>query len=140
MFGLELTESIEKVSVKIPSESFKDFLLGLRTIIKTGGDLRRYLEEKADTSIDDYKRRIEEYGKSLSILLEIYITVVVVGSIFALILSTVLGLFAGGEMNIQAIQLLLILHFQLLEVQPQMGNNIFILKIIQVHQEVIIHL
>lgn len=108
MFGLELTESIDKVSSRIPSESFKDFLLGLRTIIKTGGDLRRYLEEKSDTFLDAHRRRIEEYGKNLSILLEIYITVVVVGSIFALILSTVLGLFAGGEMNIQTMQLILI--------------------------------
>ena len=107
LFGLELTESIQKVSVKIPSESFKDFLLGLRTVITTGGDLKSYLEEKSDTFLDDHRRRIEEYGKNLSILLEIYITVVIVGSIFALILSTVLGLFAGAEMNIQSIQLLL---------------------------------
>lgn len=107
LFGLELTESIDKVAPKIPSDNFKEMLTGLKATITSGGSLKRYLEEKTETYLKDYRLRVEEFSKSLSILLEIYITVVVVGTIFALILSTIMGLF-GGEVNLQFIQILLV--------------------------------
>jgi flagellar protein FlaJ len=64
----------------------------------SGGDVRMYLKEKTDILIDDYRRRIRKYSQDMSMLVEIYLTVIMVGSIFFIVLTSIMGGSNGSDM------------------------------------------
>ena len=91
MFGLNFSDAIKRESARTPSKSFREILWGINTTITTGGDLRMYLKEKADILIDDYRRRIRKYSQDISMLVEVYLTVIIVGSIFFMVLTSIMS-------------------------------------------------
>ncbi len=95
VFGLSLTEALEKEAKNTPSQKLRELLWGMKKIITSGGDLQSYLVEKGNRFLEDYKRRLEEFSRSMSMMIEIYTTVVIVGSIFAIILSSLMGAISG---------------------------------------------
>ena len=95
VFGLSLIESLDKEAKSVPSQKFKELLWGVKKIITSGGDLQRYLVEKGNRFLDDYKRKLEEFSRSMSMIIEIYTTVVIVGAIFAIVLSALMGAVSG---------------------------------------------
>jgi archaellum biogenesis protein FlaJ (TadC family) len=89
--GLDVTEAITRAIRRSPSSMWSELLVGLKTTITVGGDLAKYLDEKAKGFIDDYKRRLSEFSEFLSMLIEIYITLVVVGIIFFIVITSVMS-------------------------------------------------
>ena len=89
--GLDVPEALTRAMNRSPSPSWTELLAGLKTTITVGGDLGRYLDEKADGFVADYKRRLTEYSNFLTLLIEIYITLVIVGAIFFIIVSSVMS-------------------------------------------------
>ncbi|BFI73017.1 hypothetical protein YN1_0040 [Nanoarchaeota archaeon] len=108
--GLSLPLALKRKAEYSPSKEWASILEGIRSIIMEGGDLETYLYEQARKLADEYKRKIIEYSNNLQIFLEIYITLIVVGVIFLIILTTLMGSIAGtSEQYIQSLQLLSIL-------------------------------
>ncbi len=97
IFGMGLNEAIMKVANKTPSDEFKELLWGIETTISSGGNLSEYLHGKARALMDTYRRMMNEYSKKISLLIEIYLTLIIIGSILVVVLTSVMGLF-GGEM------------------------------------------
>jgi len=65
---------------------------------------------KAAKLFDEYKRKIIEYSNNMQIFLEIYITLIIVGVIFVIILTTLMGSISGTNFQyIEFIQLMSIL-------------------------------
>ncbi|MGC9079273.1 MAG: type II secretion system F family protein [Nanopusillaceae archaeon] len=106
--GLSLPLALKYKVEHSPSKRWASILEGIRTMITEGGDLERYLYEQAATLAEEYKRKIIEYSNNLQIFLEIYITLVVVGVIFIIVLTTLMGSIAGGG-NIFLLQLMSVL-------------------------------
>jgi len=96
VLGADLPTALQRQAERTPSREWADILLGIRTIIIEGGDLQQFLYEKARSLIQEHKRKIMEYVQQLSIFMEMYITLVVVGTIFVLILTTVMSFMIGG--------------------------------------------
>jgi len=92
---------------KTVSESFKELLVGMKSTIITGGDLKQYLYEKTNKFIQDYRRRLEAYTKQLSVLTEVYMTLIIVGIIFAIVITTIMSMLGGGG-GIEQIQLMIV--------------------------------
>ena len=90
-FGMDVSEALERSANRNPSEDYKELMWGINHTITTGGSLRDFLHQRAQTLMNDYKRRIEEFSQSLSLLVEMYITVVVVGSIIFTSMSAVMS-------------------------------------------------
>ena len=110
--GMDLATALHIKAMNSPSREWKELLEGIRSIIVEGGDLEQFLYEKAHQYIQDFKRKLVEYTNSMQVILEIYITLIIVGVIFVLILTTILGSIMGGSMKmIQQIQMFLILVF-----------------------------
>lgn len=107
-FGLDIADALERRAKRTPSETLRDLLFGIRTTITSGGDLRAYLTEKSRAYVKDYRRRLKKYTQTLSIFMEMYITVVIVGSVFVLVLSTIMSLMGGMLQQIKLIQMLLV--------------------------------
>jgi len=108
IFGMDPSEAISKAAEKTPSSNMRELLWGMKATITSGGDLKTYLSEKATAFTADYRRKLEEFTNVLAVLLEIYITVVIVGSVLALVLTTIMSLISGGLSGIAELQLLIV--------------------------------
>ncbi len=110
--GMDLATALHIKAANSPSREWKELLEGIRSIIMEGGDLEKFLYDKAHQYIQDFKRKLVEYTNSMQVILEIYITMIIVGVIFVLILTTLLGSIMGGNAKmIQQMQMFLVLVF-----------------------------
>ncbi len=108
IFGMDPAEAIINAANKTPSSNLRELLWGMKSTITSGGDLKTYLSEKATSFTNAYKRRLEEFTRVLAVLLEIYITIVIVGSVLALVLTTIMSLLSGGLSGIADLQMLIV--------------------------------
>lgn len=116
ILGLNVLDAIKNAAERTPSEQFSDLLWGIRTVIMSGGDLKTYLREKSALSMNEYRRHLKEYADQLSMLVEIYITIIMIGVVFFLILSTIMGAMSGGGLQNIIVGVQLILVFILIPV------------------------
>ncbi len=100
IFGMSLAEALRKSANKSPSEEFKELLWGINTTLATGGNLSQYLHGKARAYIQNYKRMMKEYAQKVSVILEIYVTLIIVGSIFLIVITSMMSAFGGGMMDL----------------------------------------
>lgn len=103
--GINLVDALENAANRTPSDRFKEILWGIKTTLTVGGDLKSFLHEKTATAMDDYRRRLEQFTQQLSMFIEMYITVVIVGTIFLLVLTTIMGGIGGSTGMIVGVQL-----------------------------------
>jgi len=102
--GKDLSEALRRAADRSPSEDFRELLWGLDTIIAEGGDVKEYLTTTSQMLMRKYNRKVEEFGNSLSMYLEIYLTLVVVGSIFFLVLSSIMAAMGGTPIWVNVVQ------------------------------------
>ncbi|MEK6923518.1 MAG: type II secretion system F family protein [Nanoarchaeota archaeon] len=93
--GLDLPSALTRAINRSPSQYWSELLAGIRTTITLGGDLGQLLTEKTNGFVADYKRRLNEFSNLLSLLIEIYITIVVVGAVFFVVITSIM-LAVGG--------------------------------------------
>jgi archaellum biogenesis protein FlaJ (TadC family) len=112
MFGLNIYDSLEKAVDRTPSRDLRDLFWSILSTLRAGGDLTIYLREESRSFLDNYRRRLNEFSHSLAVYLEIYLTALVLGTIFFIILTSVMSGFTGiiGT-NIIYIQFFLIFMF-----------------------------
>jgi len=108
-FGMDASKAIQRAAERTPSEDFRELMWGMNHVLTTGGTMRDFLQQRASSLMDEYKRRVEEFADTLSLLVEMYITVVIVGSIVFTSMSAVMTTFTQLSPSvIVTIQLLLI--------------------------------
>ena len=99
LFGADITEALASSAKESPSKRFSELLWGLITSIRSGTDLREYLHEKSRKLMREYQRDLEEYSDSLGTFLQIYLTMIIVGSIFTLVVTSIMSAFGlAGDM------------------------------------------
>lgn len=107
--GMDISEALERGAERTPSEDFADLLRGLEHVLTTGGSVRDYLKQRSEALMDDYGRRIEQFADQLGLLVEMYITIVIVGSIIFTAMSAIMSSISGFDPGlIVAIQVLLV--------------------------------
>jgi len=97
MFSMDLPAAMRKTASRTPSLQLKELLWGLTTVLLEGSDLAVYLREKSKGFMTEYRRRLEEFSHTLSVLIEIYLTLIIVGSIFFVIMTALMTIFGGGS-------------------------------------------
>jgi flagellar protein FlaJ len=95
--GMNLTDSMAKVANRTPSPSFADLLWGMISVITTGGRLDDYLNTKTRTFMSQYRRSLNDYAKKIALFTEIYITLVMVGSLFFIVLTAIMSPLGGMD-------------------------------------------
>lgn len=111
MFGFNVYDALEKAIERTPSRDLKDLFWAMLSTLKAGGDLSIYLSEKSKTFLDNYRRNLNEFSSSLSVYLEVYLTALVLGTIFFIILTSVMSGLGGASGNLVYIQFFLIFFF-----------------------------
>lgn len=90
-FGLTVSSALKKWAKRTPSKDLRDLLWSMNTIMISGGDLSLFLKQKSDDLMADYRRRIRKYSQDLSLYVEIYLTLIITGSIFFIVLSAIIA-------------------------------------------------
>ncbi|MCJ7479332.1 MAG: type II secretion system F family protein [Candidatus Nanohaloarchaeota archaeon QJJ-7] len=104
-FGAGTTQALRSAAQRTPSEKFKELMWGINSILTTGGNLEAYLREKSESFMSDYRRSLDEFTDTLSLLVEMYITLVIVGSVFLIIISTIMSSMGESTTLIVSIQI-----------------------------------
>lgn len=97
LFGMTIIKALSKAARESPSKKFKELLWGVITTTRTGGDLTTFLHEKSRAFMKDYERDLNQYSNNLSTFLQIYLTLIIVGSIFFIIITSIMSAFGLGK-------------------------------------------
>ncbi len=97
LLGKDLRTALSDAIEMTPSENFKEFLHGLITIIDSGGDVTRYLEERAEFYLERARQEQKNFLEFLGLMAESYITAFVAGPLFLIIIQTVMVVMGQGD-------------------------------------------
>ncbi|HLD83589.1 MAG TPA: type II secretion system F family protein [archaeon] len=94
--GMPIHSAIKKRAKTTPSKQFKELLWGINNIYSSGGSVNMYLKGKGNELMADYRRRIKKYSQDLSLFVEVYLTLIIIGAIFFIVLSSIIASISGG--------------------------------------------
>lgn len=112
LLGIDLLTAIQRATGRTPSRRFQEFLQGAKTTILSGGDLKSYFISKADQYMGENRRVQKEFLESLGLMAESYVTVVIAGPLFMLVMLSIMLLI--GNANVSSEAFLFLLTFVLL--------------------------
>jgi flagellar protein FlaJ len=96
IFGINPLTAIENAAKKNPLDVFRDFLSGYASTVIVGGDIRHFLERKAEDIFKTRAMRVKAAAERLGMLLETFIIVMVLMSLCFYILFSVESIFSTG--------------------------------------------
>jgi len=94
--GCSLPEVLQRSAMNSPSPDFADLLWGMMTVMTSGGSMESYLHVKTETLMNKYRRLLEDYSKAISLYTELYITLIIVGGLFFIIMSAIMSPMSSG--------------------------------------------
>ena len=111
MFGLDVNTALERAVERCPSKNLKEVFWGILSTNVSGGDIDTYLREKSKSLMSEYRIKLRDFSHQLGIYLEIYITTVILGAVFFLILTSIFAGITGTSQQILLLQFFLIFIF-----------------------------
>lgn len=111
VFGLDVHTALQRSIDRTPSKKMKEMLYGLLSTSISGGDIAIYLREKSQTQMEDYGRIINQFSKKITLFIEIYLTAIVLGGVFFVILTSIFSGISGVSGNTILLQSLVIFIF-----------------------------
>lgn len=109
MLGMDVSTALTKAANRTPSTKLSELFWGMISVITKGGNLGEYLSGKAKELMAQYRRSLSDYSKQISFYTEIYITLVIVGTLFFIVLSSIMSPLVGGD--ILLVQTFLVFFF-----------------------------
>ena len=97
IFGRDLIEAIRIVSVTTPSQRMKEFLQGAMASISSGGNLTEYFRAKSDQYALENRQTQKQFLDTLALIAESYVTVMVAGVLFLIILQAIMSVMGGDN-------------------------------------------
>lgn len=107
LLGIDLLTAIQRATARTPSRKFQEFLQGAKTTILSGGELKTYFLQKADQYMGENRRVQKEFIDSLGIMAESYVTVVIAGPLFMLVMLSIMLLIGNSTLSSEAFLFLL---------------------------------
>jgi len=100
MLGMDPLTALTKAANRTPSSRFAELLWGIISVVEQGGNLGDYLKDKSVEFMGHYRRSLGDYSKQISFYTEIYITLIIVGTLFFIVLSSIMSPLVGGDILI----------------------------------------
>ena len=97
IFGRDLLDAIRIVSLSTPSQRMKEFLQGATASISSGGNLTDYFRTKSVQYALENRQTQKQFLDTLAMLAESYITVMVAGVLFLIILQSIMSVMGGDS-------------------------------------------
>ncbi len=100
LFGYNLTTALRAVSITTPSSDFKDLLNGLVVTIEGGGDLKSFLNSKADEIMTNYRLERKKYVEVLSTYSDVYTGVLIAAPLLFFMTLAIIRMFGTDIMGV----------------------------------------
>lgn len=94
--GCSLPDVLQRSAISSPSPDYADLLWGLMTVMTSGGSMENFLRVKTETLMNKYRRLLEDYAKTITLYTELYITLIIVGNLFFIILTAIMTPLSKG--------------------------------------------
>ncbi|MCK8518994.1 type II secretion system F family protein [Methanoculleus sp. 7T] len=94
-FGKDLLEALRTVSQATPSERMREFLQGSVASISSGSNLTEYFRTKAHQYALENNQQQKTFLETLGLIAEAYVTAMVAGMLFLIILQSVMTILSG---------------------------------------------
>jgi flagellar protein FlaJ len=98
IFGRDLIDALRLVSSTTPSSRMKEFLQGAMASISSGGNLTEYFRTKAQQYALENRQTQKMFLDTLGLMAESYVTAIVAGMLFLIILQSVMSVLSGEKM------------------------------------------
>ncbi|MEA1993532.1 MAG: type II secretion system F family protein [Euryarchaeota archaeon] len=92
LFGLDLVAALQRAALRSPSPSLSEMFWKMIATIRTGGNLKEYLYVEGTKLRERQRREIEASIDSLGAVAEIYVTMLILGPVFLIIMASIMGL------------------------------------------------
>ncbi len=122
VFGTDPITAFENAAKHTPNKPFAEFLYGYTTVLKVGGDVRNYVNNKLKETLDSKNSQVRRITDSVGTLAEAYLTVTAVLGITLFSLFQLEGVIAHNNSGLQTLYL-----FAYLAVPAISGLFIFII-------------
>jgi len=96
VFGRDLIDALRVVSTITPSDRLKEFLQGAMGAISSGSNLTEYFKLKANQYAIENRQQQKAFLDTLGLISESYVTALVAGTLFLVILQSVMSMLSGG--------------------------------------------
>jgi len=90
IFGYSLTTSLRAVLETTPSPEFKELLNGIISTVETGGDIKRYLSDKADEALNRYRLDQTKYLSAISAYSDIYTGILIAAPLLFVVILAII--------------------------------------------------
>jgi flagellar protein FlaJ len=97
LLNSNIKAALKNCAAQSPSDTFKNFLDGLSTIIASGGDIAAFFLNKSEQFRIKAINENKAYMETLGLFSEVYVTGFAVGPLFIIVLLVILGLM--GDMD-----------------------------------------
>jgi len=97
IFGRDLIDALRLVSSSTPSKRLKEFLQGAMASIASGGNLTDYFRNKADQYALENRQEQKLFLDTLALISESYVTAMVAGTLFLIILQSIMSVLSGDN-------------------------------------------
>lgn len=104
VFGLDPTSALEKAADTSPNRQFSELLYGYTTIIKTGGDIGSFLNNKLKEIYEARAIRVKKSADTIGTLAEGYITITSVLGISLFVLFEAESLISHSSAGLQGVE------------------------------------
>jgi flagellar protein FlaJ len=111
-FGVDINTAIERAVDRATSKNLREMLWGMLSTMRSGGDISLYLKEKSKNAMAEYRRKLYEFSQQLTVYIEVYLTSIVLGTVFFTILTAIMsGIGGSGASDVIVLQFFLIFLF-----------------------------
>lgn len=97
MFGKDLIEAMRIVSTFTPSPRMKEFLQGAMATVSSGANLTSYFRGKATQYAHENHQEQKSFLETLGLIAESYVTAMVAGTLFLIILQSIMSIISGDS-------------------------------------------
>jgi archaeal flagellar protein FlaJ len=91
VYGYDLVTALKNVAKRTSNRKLSELLGGLATNISTGGELKSYLEKKADNFLLDYKLERRKYSELAGTFMDIYISILIAAPLVLMMMFIIMG-------------------------------------------------
>ncbi len=95
IFGRDLLDALRTVSTITPSLRMKEFLQGAMAAISSGANLTEYFRTKANQYAIENRQQQKVFLETLGLIAESYVTALVAGTLFLIILQSIMSMLSG---------------------------------------------
>ncbi|MFB6265672.1 MAG: type II secretion system F family protein [Candidatus Nanohaloarchaea archaeon] len=96
VFGDDVTTALRDVAGITPSDDLEEVFYGMVSTMETGGNLKDFLDERADRALFDYRMRREKEIDRLTTFASFYTALLVAAPLFLVTILAVLETIGGG--------------------------------------------